>query len=144
MIKVINKKKEEQKIYHQTCDQCGVELEFEYNDTYEGALGARYVECPECGREIMVTELAGTKLTSKNIEFPRHFFAPSGVDIDDEQIQEWVRKCLKVAEESDEPYGYFVRTGSGNTEVILMAYEEEYNIIITKDYYETSINREEN
>lgn len=144
MIKVINKKKEEQKIYHQTCDGCKAELEFEYNDTYEGALGARYVKCPECGQEIMVDALDGTKLTSKNIEFPKHFFRPSGVNIEDEEIQEWVRGCLKVAKETDEPYGYFVRTGSGNTQVILLSYENEYYITVTKDYYETSVNREDN
>lgn len=144
MIKVINKKKEEPKVYRQPCDQCGAELEFTFDDTYEGVLGARYIECPECGREIMVMELAGTQLTSKNIEFPKHFFEPSGVDIDDEQIQKWVRECLKVAEESDEPYGYFVTAGSGNTVVILMAYADEYSIIVSKDYYCTSVDREEN
>lgn len=144
MIKVINKKKEELKIYHQTCEECDAELEFEYSDTYEGALGARFIECPECGREIMVDALDGTKLTSKNIEFPKHFFAPVGVDIDNERIQEWVRKCLEIAEESYEHYGFFAESGSGNTKVILLAYEDEYNIIVTKDYYQTSVDREDN
>lgn len=144
MIKVINKKKEEPKVYRQPCDQCGAELEFTFDDTYEGALGARYVECPECGREIMIEALDCTKLTSKNIEFPKHFCAPSGLDIDDEEIQEWVRKCLKIAEESAEPYGYFVTAGSGNTQVILMAYADEYVIIATKDYYFTSVEKSEN
>ena len=144
MIKVINKKKEEPKIYRQSCDQCGAELEFIFDDTYEGALGAKYIECPACNREIMVEALDCTKLTSENIEFPKHFWAPAGIDIDDGQIQQWVRQCLKVAEKSDEPYGYFVHTGLGNTEVILLAYEDEYYIIVTKDYYKTSVYREDN
>ena len=63
------------------------------------------------------------------------------MNISDDQIEVWVRDCLKMAEESDDPYGYFVYTGSGNTMVILLAYEDEYNIIVTKDYYETSVNR---
>ena len=142
MIKVLNKNTDEQKLYSQICDMCGAELEFALNDTYIGALGARYVKCPVCGREIMTEECGGIQLDSSNIEFPKHFFEPDGVDIPNSEINNWVRRCLKIAEESDEPYGYFVHTGSGNTMVILMAYEDEYEIIVTKDYYETSVNRD--
>ena len=142
MIKVLNKNIDEQKLYRQICDMCGAELEFALNDTYIGALGARYVKCPVCGEEIMTEKCDGIQLNSSNIEFPKHFFEPSGVDIPDSEINNWVRRCLKIAEESDEPYGYFVHTGSGNTMVILMAYEDEYEIIVTKDYYETSVNRD--
>lgn len=139
MIKVLNKDVE-QTFYRQHCEECHAELEFAFDDTYEGALGARYLKCPVCGREI-ITEVDGINLNSNNIKFPKHFFEPSGVDIPDDEIQNWVRDCLKVAEESDEPYGYFVQAGTGNTRVILMAYEDEYNIIVTKDYYETSVNK---
>ena len=142
MIKVLNKNIDEQKLYRQICDMCGAELEFALNDTYIGALGARYVKCPVCGEEIMTKECDDIQLNSSNIEFPKHFFEPDGVDIPNSEINNWVRRCLKIAEESDEPYGYFVHTGSGNTMVILMAYEDEYEIIVTKDYYETSVNRD--
>ena len=142
MIKVLNKNTDEQKLYRQICDMCGAELEFALNDTYISALGARYVKCPVCGEEIMTEECDGIQLNSSNIEFPKHFFEPDGVDIPNSEINNWVRRCLKIAEESDEPYGYFVHTGSGNTMVILMAYEDEYEIIVTKDYYETSVNRD--
>lgn len=140
MIKVLNKDVK-QTFYRQHCEECHAELEFAFDDTYEGALGARYLKCPVCGRENM-TELEGTDLNSKNIQFPKHFFEPAGVDISNDEIQSWVRQCLKVAEQSDEPYGYFVQAGTGNTKVVLMAYGDEYDIIVTKDYYETSVNRE--
>ena len=90
----------------------------------------------------MVEKIDCIDLNSNNIKFPKHFFKPGGVDISNDQINDWVCRCLKAAEESDEPYGYFLRAGSGNTQVILMAYKDEYNIIVTKDYYETSVNRE--
>lgn len=139
MIKVLNKNIE-QKVYLHRCGECGAELEFASDDTYEGALGARYLKCPVCDHE-NITELDVSELSSKNIKFPLHFFEPGGMDISDEQINDWVRQCLKKAEESDEPYGYFVRISSGNTSVILMAYEDEYDIVVTKDYYSTSVNR---
>ena len=139
MIKVLNKNVE-QTFYRQCCEECKAELEFAFDDTYEGALGARYLKCPVCGRQNM-TEIDTPNLSLNNIKFPLHFFEPNGVDISDDQINSWVYECLKIAEESDEPYGYFVHTGSGNTLVILMAYEDEYNIVVTKDYYETIVNR---
>ena len=143
MIKVINKKVEEPKVYKAICDECRAELEYEYEDTYEGYAGVRYIKCPECGYEIIGEDLDGINLNSSNVEFPKHFYHfGNGVDINNERIQEWVRECLKTAEESDEPYGYFVHTGSGNAAVILMAYEDEYNIIVAQNYYELSINRE--
>ena len=142
MIKVLNKDVNEQKLYRQKCDECTAELEFTFDDTYIGALGARYVKCPICGKENITEGCGGIELDSSNIEFPKHFIEPGGVDITDSEIENRVRECLKVAEKSDEPYGYFVSTGSGNTMVILMAYEDEYEIIVTKDYYETSVNRE--
>ena len=142
MIKVLNKDIDKQTLYRQKCYECDAELEFSLEDTYIGALGARYVKCPICGYEIMTEECDGIELNSSNIEFPTHFIESCGVDIPDGEIENWVRKCLKIAEESDEPYGYFVETGSGNTGIILMAYEDEYRIIVAKDYYETSVNRE--
>ena len=141
MIKVVNKKKEEPKIYRQVCEECGTELEFEYSDTYEGALSLRFIKCPECGQELAVEDVDDEKLTSKNIEFPKHFFEPKGTEVTNEKIQNWVRECLKFAETSDEPAGYFVVQMSGNTAVILLVWEDEYQIIVTKDYYETSIER---
>lgn len=141
MIKVINKDVG-QNFYRQKCDNCTAELEFSFDDTYEGWLGARYVKCPVCGEEVIVEKIDAKVLDSRNIEFPKHFHkVDKAVDIDDKTIQEWVKECLKTAEESNEPYGYFVSTGSGNTQVILMAYADEYDIVVTKDYYETTVFR---
>ena len=141
MIKVLNKNVDK-KIYRERCD-CGAELEFSFDDTCEGYAGLHYIKCPVCGKEIFSSEIDAENLDSSNIEFPRHFDSLcNGVDIDDETIQKWIRKCLKIAEESDEPYGYFVQAGSGNTQVILMAYEDEYNIVVAKNYYETTVSRD--
>ena len=90
----------------------------------------------------MAEEIEAKALYSSNIEFPKHFRKINKVvDIDDKEIQKWVKQCLKIAEESNEPYGYFVSTGSGNTQVILMAYADEYDIVVAKDYYETTVFR---
>jgi hypothetical protein len=77
-----------------------------------------------------------------NINWLFQNFIELKISIPDQEIQDWVRSCLKQAEESDEPYGYFFHTGTGNFMVILMGYEDEYDIIVAKNYYELSINKE--
>lgn len=142
MVKVLNRDVDNQVFYRQLCEECRAELEYAFDDTHEGAYGLRYLICPACGKEV-ITNLDGTKLNSNNIEFPKHFYKTSenAVDIRDEEIQKWVRKCLKTAEESDEPYGYFIETGVGNARVILIEYEDEHVIVVAKDYYEVSISK---
>lgn len=142
MIKVIGKKVDEPRVYNLICEGCRAELEYAYEDTYEGYAGLRYIKCPECGCEIISEHFEGVDLNSSSVEFPKHFYHfVDGVDIQDAEIQDWVRRCLKQAEESNEPYGYFFHTGTGNSVVILMGYEDEYNIIVAKDYYELSITK---
>lgn len=144
MIRVVNKKVEEPKIYKVICDECGNELEYEKGDTYIGALGGRELVCPVCGEKVFVDQPEGIELDSSNIEFPIHFFVPNddAVDIDNSQIQAWVRECLYKAESDSENWCHYV-TGSGNTMVFVHKYENEYALYVTKKYYECSIPRGE-
>ena len=142
MIKVLNDQKKQPKIYNQLCDVCRAELEFEYEDTYEGAFCRRYVRCPVCQREVLVDEIEGKELTPDNLEFPKHFyFTTDKVRIPDNEIQNWVRNCLKIAQESKEPYGYFVQQGTGDAMVVLLVYEDEDEFVVTRDYYSLTIPR---
>lgn len=139
MIKVINKKAEEPKIYKVTCNECGAELEYEKDDTYIGALGGRELICPICDETVFVDEPEGIDLDSSNIEFPTHFMKPNdqALDIEDERVQEWVQKCLKQIE--DNPENGFYISGSGNTVVIALDFEDERDVYVTKKYWECSI-----
>lgn len=141
MINVISKKVEEPKVYKAICDGCDAELEYTYEDTYEGYAGMRYIRCPECGYEIMSEYLDGIKLNSQNIEFPKHFYKFKGVDIDDQQIQKWVSECLKCMEESDESYGCYTFVGSGNSMVFVFKHEDDYSVYVAKNYWEVTISR---
>jgi DNA-directed RNA polymerase subunit RPC12/RpoP len=143
MIKVVNKKTEEPKIYKVTCDECGAQLEYEKDDTYIGALGGREVICPSCGERVFVEEPDGIDLNSSNIEFPLHFMPPSNdaMNIGNTQIQEWVREKLSEAERDGED-GDFYFIGSGNAMVFVFKFTDEYAVYVTKSYYECSITRE--
>ena len=141
MIKVLNKNVEGQKFYIQKCEECCAELEFAFDDTYEGVYGARYLKCPVCGKEVM-TELYGIDLTPDNIKFPIHFYKVSedAVNIEDEEIQQWVRKglnALKSGKAED-----FWWSGTGNSFMIILEMMDEYCIYVMKNYWECSIPKE--
>jgi DNA-directed RNA polymerase subunit RPC12/RpoP len=141
MIKVLNKKVEEPKVYKAICDECRAELEYEYEDTYEGYAGMRHIKCPECGYEIMSEYFDGIELDENNVKYPKHFYLMSenAKDISNEEIQTWVRRCLsrlRVCENGD-----YTFSGSGNTIVFAFKSEEEYTVYVAKNYAELSITR---
>ena len=140
MVRVIGKKTEDE-IYKVTCDECGAQLECEREDIYNGAYGAWYVKCPECGQDVMVEKIESIELNESNIEYPKHFSAMSrdAVDISNEKIQSWVRECLSGLKDCEDGDHMFV--GSGNTMVFAFKYEEEYVIYVAKNYSETFITR---
>lgn len=137
MIKVLNKDVE-QTFYKQECEKCHAELEFAFDDTYEGAYGARYLKCPVCGEELW-TEIDGVELTSDNIKFPIHFYhmGKNAVDIEDDKIQEWVREGLETIEDGNVEDFYLCMTG--NAAMIILEMEDEYCIYVMKNYWECDI-----
>lgn len=140
MIKVLNKNVD-QTFYRQACAECGAELEFAFDDTYEGAYGARYLKCPVCGNELW-TEVDGVELTPDNIKFPIHFYKTSddAVDIEDERIQKWVREGLN-AFKNNKVKDFWWR-GTGNTFMIILEMEDEYCIYVMKNYWECDVPKE--
>lgn len=140
MIKVLNKDVE-QTFYRQVCEECHAELEFAFDDTYEGAYGCRYLKCPVCGEEI-ITEIDGVDLTPDNIKFPMHFYKVSenAVNIEDEEIQKWVREGLNAFKSGKAEDFWF--SGTGNSFVIIHEMVDEYCIYVMKNYWECSIFKE--
>lgn len=139
MIRVIGKKTEEPKIYKVTCDNCGAQLECEESDVYVGAYGYNYVRCPECEGEALVEEMPDVVLTEHNINFPKHFHkvGDGAINIGDYQIQEWVRKCIAdIKKDKDD---HFWTISAGNTSIIVLEWEDEYEVCVAKNYWSTIV-----
>lgn len=126
------------------CDQCDSELEITKEDTHVGWLGALFVTCPCCGEESMVEELEGITLTVDNLQFPIHFNRTNKdtrqvvENSPDEIVNEIKQGITYFREHKDEYYWY---TSYGDLFVIVFRYEgdEEYFVMVTKDFYETDI-----
>lgn len=126
------------------CNECDSELEIAEEDTHIGWMGARFINCPCCGEEAMVDELDGITLTKDNLEFPVHFIRTTKglrhiVEVNsDEIIKEIQRGITYFRIHKDEYYWY---TSHGDLFLIVFRYsgDEEYFVMVTKDFYETYI-----
>ena len=131
------------KTYKITCENCDSELEVEDDDIQVGAYGMGYVVCPCCGEKTYPDELADYfPLAKDNLEFPVHYFSfnNKAVSIDDNTINKWVKECIEEFDPNDES-DWCRFTGSGDTMVFVskLDEDEEYNVYVCKNYYETFI-----
>jgi hypothetical protein len=129
------------KTYKITCEHCGSELEVEDDDVQVGAYGMGYVVCPCCGEKTYSDELADYfPLTKDNLKFPTHYTSSSsdGVHINDDTINKWVKECIDKFDPNDEN-DWCRFTGSGDTMVFVFKFytDEEYDVYVCKNYYET-------
>ena len=125
------------------CPYCDVTLEYDKEDIEYREYGQGFINCINCYKDIVIDECIN--LTIENIQFPNHFVALSKdvANMSDKDINKWIKECLEKAEEDNIEYGTFRRAGTVNTLVIVLKYEDEYIIYVTKDYYEASIMRDE-
>lgn len=126
------------------CTYCKVKLEYDVEDIQVGAYGCACVRCPKCGELIFIdSEVHSITLTKDNIRFPQHFMGagPSVVKLSDERIERYIRECLDILEKKEEDYGEFTYTGTGDTLVFAVKYEDEYAIYVAREYYTSSIPR---
>ena len=118
------------------CEHCNSVFEIDNSDIITPEDDDEYVYCPCCNQKVYLYE----PNTKDNIRFPTsyHNFV-NGVDIIDEEIDKWVKECVEWFEKyPDEPYKYIA---SGNTFVIVLNLEDEYSIIVAKNYFETYIDK---
>ena len=146
-IKVIknNFEKEEEKIKTVTtfCYECDSELEVSEEDTYIGWLGARFVMCPCCGSETMVDEMDGIILTKNNLEYPEHFRHASKYhgykEVSTDFILEEIKRAIDYFRENKEEYAVELGSGDCSIHVYRCPGDEEYHVVVTRDWYETYI-----
>lgn len=126
------------------CSECDSELEITEEDTHIGWLGARFINCPCCGNEAMIDELDGITLTKDNLEFPVHFIRTAKglrhvVEVNSNEIVNEIKKAITYFRENKDEFCWY--TSHGDLFLIVFRYsgDEEYFVMVTKDFYETYI-----
>ena len=126
------------------CNECDSELEITENDTHIGWLGARFITCPCCGEESMVDELEGITLTKDNLEFPIHFNRTTKglrhiVEVHSDEIINGIKKAITYFRENKDEWNWYTSHGDLFLSVYRYPDDEDYFVLVTKDFYETYI-----
>lgn len=139
-----NKLVETPKVLEIQCEHCHSELEITDEDAHIGALGCQYITCPCCRQESLVYQLDSLHLTLDNIEFPTHFHRTSSEHgdakvVDANSIKKEICRGVEHLRQNKDEYDWYVEYG--DLLLIVRKYSEdtEYEIIVTKDYYNTYI-----
>ncbi len=132
---------------HTLCENCDSELEITEKHTHVGWLGLKYITCPCCGKESCVEELEETNITKDNIKFPTHFRRVvktnrGTVDVKEDEINKNIQKGLEYLRTNKNEFYWYIQ--SGDLFLIIFRYEddEEYTIMVTKDYFEANVSFE--
>ena len=121
------------------CEECNSVFEYEDEDICVDDDNIEFVKCPCCGHKCITY----TSPTIETIKFPKNFYqfgiCEGAIDISDKEITNDIRECIKWLEKyPEEPFKYI---GKGNTFLCVFNHEDEYYIMVAKNYFETSIDK---
>ena len=126
------------------CERCDSVFEFDQYDLkydYDNDIG--YVVCPCCKFKNDVEEIKERELSVDNVSYPYDYYDFSnGKNVDNNEINDNVRETIHwLMENPDEPFK-FVAFGNTLICVFNKLEEDEYDVIVTKNYQETYIPKE--
>lgn len=136
-MRIINNENEEKYV---VCEKCKTKIGYTQDDIEYKDYGVPYIRCPHCSSQTMLEEEDCLELNKNNVKFPIHYYHfGEGKPIDDEQINKWVKESIEYLEKN--PTEHFSYHASGDSIVFVIKYEddEEYSIIVAKNYYSTSV-----
>ena len=127
------------------CDGCGSELEYDKSDMMMGEYGCMHLECPLCGNNNMLDDNENNiTLTADNVEFPTHFHHTSketgAVDIcNNDEVKERINTAITYFRNNKDEFVWFSMRGTLCVTVFRFDGDEEYNVIVSNNYFETYI-----
>lgn len=127
-----------------TCEECASELEYEKSDITYGAFGCAFLKCPLCGYDNSLWDEDDFVLTRDNVEFPTHFYHTSketgAVDTcNNQEVRGAINRAIEYFRKYINEYHWSTACGNLRVDVTKFSGDEVYEVMVTKDYYETSI-----
>lgn len=121
------------------CEECNSVFVYDDYDIYVDKNGVESVTCPCCNHRCIVS----IPITEKNIEFPKSFYQfgenKGAVKIDNNEITSRIKESIVwLKRHPEEPYRY---VGSGDTFLCVFNHEDEYYIMVAKNYFDTHIDK---
>lgn len=125
-----------------TCEWCESEFEYDKEDIIYKAYGSGYVKCPCCGKDTILED-EGIDLTIQNLEYPTHFahtyIGDIARHISDEEIKHEITRGIAYFRTHKDEWTWFTCFGDFYVVIFRMDDDESYEIMVARDFYETSI-----
>ena len=124
------------------CENCRAELEIEADDVFVGEFGCYLFKCPCCSHNTAIDGMErDTPPTFKKTFW--HTSVKNGstntVHIEDNEIQKMIDECVHNLISDEVEPGEFSMQGTGDTAVYAFKYEDCIEILVTQDYWEDAI-----
>ena len=121
------------------CEECNSVFEYDDSDIWIDSKNDEYVTCPCCNHSCIVS----VPITEKNIEFPKSFYEfgvhEGAVDTSNEIINSNIKEAIVWLKRHPEaPFRY---CGIGNTFICVFNHDDEYYIMVAKNYFDCSIDK---
>ena len=121
------------------CEECNSVFEYDDYDISIDKDGIESVTCPCCNHRCIVY----TPVTEKNIEFPKsfyHFGASKDIfKTDDEDVTFKIKEIIVwLKRHPEERFRYI---GYGDTFICVFNHDDEYYIMVAKNYFDCSIDK---
>ena len=147
-MKVISQKiKDAQSMWpkHVFCDECQAELEIEENDVFVGEFGCYMFKCPCCNKTTSIDGFdRDTPPTFRKTFWHTHVDKSNDTKhIEDDEVQRMINHCVSNLVSDDVEAGEFSMQGTGDTVVYAFKYEDCIDILVTQDYYEDTLFKED-
>ena len=138
----------------ETCEYCNSLIRLDKQDTYIGEYGCIKWKCPCCSRINTIDDLDGEELTPSYFHYPQHF---TKIDDEynkivcrqtDEEIENHIKDLVKYIR-NDRDKGFKddnIRYAETSDTLILVdrySGDDEYHVIVAKDYQETFLKFED-
>ena len=131
------------------CECCNSELEYEESDIKIGAFGCAYIACPLCGSTNFIDNSEKElTLNRYNVEFPTHFWHTSVENgavenCNNKEVKDAINRAIDYFRKNKDAENWFTACGNLHVNVTRFEGDENYDVVVTKDYYETYIPFEE-
>ena len=125
------------------CENCQAELEIEADDVFVGEFGCHLFKCPCCEYNTPIDGIERDTPPTFTQTFWHTSAGNGAVYLSDEKVQEMINECVRRLVSEDVEPGEYTMQATCNTAVYAFKFEDCIDILVTQDYWEDNVSKED-